>query len=375
MVRQSDATQMRHGPSMCARQRLRPSRVVSSRTGRTWCAILSTLVATILLVGPLCAPASLLAAAENTSFTGQPGPYKVEVATYDWLDKSRDREVPVKLYFPRTGAGPFPVIMFSHGLGGSREGYAYLGRHWASHGYVSVHLQHKGSDTAVWKDNPQPMESMRRAAADLSNSVNRVADVRFAIDQLTKLPHESGPLHGRLDLRHIGMAGHSFGAWTTLAIAGEVFVGRAGRETSLGDPRVKAAIAMSAPVPRNREQLDKAFAGIKIPCLHMTGTLDDSPIGETKAAERRLPFDHIHGPDQYMITFIGGDHMIFSGRARLRGDKTKDAGFQDLICIATTAFWDAHLKGDRRAMAFLTKGGLQKALGKEAAFEKKLKVP
>ena len=70
-------------------------------------------------------------------------------------------------------------------------------------------------------------------------------------------------------------------------------------------------------MPRNKEQLDKAFAGIRIPCLHMTGTLDDSPIGETKAAERRLPFDHIRGADQYLITFIGGDHMIFSGRARL----------------------------------------------------------
>ena len=282
--------------------------------------------------------------------------------------------MPVRLYFPKTGKGPFPVIIFSHGLGGSRDGYAYLGRHWASYGYVSVHLQHKGSDTSVWKDNPQPMEAMRQAAADLRNSVNRVADVRFAIDQLTKLQRESGPLRGRLDLARIGMAGHSFGAWTTLAIAGEVFITPGGREIAVGDPRVKAAIAMSAPVPRNKDQLDKAFAGIRIPCLHMTGTLDDSPIGETKAAERRLPFDHIRGADQYLITFIGGDHMIFSGRARLSGDGAKDSMFQGLICIATTAFWDAYLKGDRRAMAFLADGGLQKVLGKEAMFEKKVKM-
>ena len=38
------------------------------------------------------------------------------------------------------------MIVFSHGLGGTRDGYEYLGRHWASYGYVSVHLQHKGSD-------------------------------------------------------------------------------------------------------------------------------------------------------------------------------------------------------------------------------------
>ena len=49
--------------------------------------------------------------------------------------------------------------------------------------------------------------------------------------------------------------------------------------------------------------------------------------------------------------------------------------FQGLISIATTAFWDAYLKGDRRAMAFLADGGLQKVLGKEATFEKKAKMP
>ena len=271
---------------------------------------LLNLSATIVLLA-LSSSTAKLAVAADDGHTAQPGQYTVETAIYDWLDKTRDRDVPVRLYFPRTGKRPFPVIVFSHGLGGSRDGYAYLGRHWASYGYVSVHLQHKGSDTSVWKGNPQPMESMRQAAADLRNSVNRVADVRFAIDQLTKLQRESGSLGGRLDLTRLGMAGHSFGGWTTLAIAGEIFITPGGREIAVGDPRVKAAIAMSAPVPRNKEQLDKAFAGIRIPCLHMTGTLDDSPIGETKAAERRLPFDHIRSADQYLITFIGGDHIDF----------------------------------------------------------------
>ena len=161
--------------------------------------------------------------------------------------------MPVKLYFPKTGNGPFPVIIFSHGLGGSRDGYEYLGRHWASHGYVSVHLQHKGSDTAVWKDQANPMEAMRQAVKDLRNSINRPLDVRFAIDQMEKMNRDKGPLHGRLDLGRVGMAGHSFGAWTTLAVIGEVFVGLGGREISLADPRVKAAIAMSARPPRQNQ--------------------------------------------------------------------------------------------------------------------------
>ena len=114
--------------------------------------------------------------------------------------KPGQREVPVKLYFPKSGDGPFPVIVFSHGLGGSRDGYEYLGRHWASHGYVSVHLQHKGSDTAVWKGQAKPVEAMRQSLNDLHNSINRPLDVRFAIDQMEKMNRDKGPLHGRLDL-------------------------------------------------------------------------------------------------------------------------------------------------------------------------------
>ena len=181
---------------------------------------------------------------------------------------------------------------------------------------------------------------------------------------MERLNGSPGPLKSRLDLSRIGMAGHSFGAWTTLAVIGEAFIGAGGRESSLADPRVKAAIAMSAPAPRDKETLDKAFARVKVPCLHMTGTLDDSPIGDTKAKDRRVPFDHIRGADQYLVTFTGGDHMIFSGRGRLSGG-SKDAAFQSLILTATTVFWDAYLKGDRQDKAFLAGEGLVQDAGRQ----------
>ena len=88
----------------------------------------------------------------------------------EWKDTTRDRELPVKIYYPQGGAGPLPVIIVSHGLGGSRDGYEYLGRHWASYGYVSVHVQHKGSDTSVWQGKEKPMEAMRAAIRDIKNS-------------------------------------------------------------------------------------------------------------------------------------------------------------------------------------------------------------
>jgi len=306
----------------------------------------------------------------------------VEVVTYEWTDTVRQREVPVKIYYPQS-SGRCPVIIMSHGLGGSRDGYEYLGRHWASHGYVSVHLQHKGSDNEVWKGAANPREALQNAAGKLANAVNRPKDVSFVIDRLEKLDGADGPLRGRLDCGRIGMAGHSFGAYTTLAVAGQAFPGPLGQTFTLADPRVRAALPMSAPVPKQRDKLEQAFGPIKVPCLHMTGTLDDSPINDgTKAADRRLPFDHIHLADQYLVTFVDGDHMIFSGRPRRsetqvapgwRGSGQKDALFQELIRTVSAAFWDAYLRDDARAKDWLTGGGCAALLGANARFEKKVK--
>jgi len=299
-----------------------------------------------------------------------PGKHEIGATLFEWQDEGRRRRVPVKLYFPQTNMGRFPVIVFSHGLGGSREGYAYLGRYWAAHGYFSLHLQHPGSDDSVWRGELQPREALRRVIADPRNSLDRVMDVRFALDQMEKLNCERGPFQGRMDLDKVGMAGHSFGAWTTQAVAGEVFFGPAGKSISWSEPRIRAAVIMSPSPPRQRDKLEEAFAGIKIPCLHMTGTLDDSPLGDTSANERRLPFDHIRGAEQYLITFIGGDHMIFSGRGLRAKEREKDAMFQRLICISSTAFWDAYLKGDEQAKAFLA-DGLKRLLADAALLERR----
>jgi predicted dienelactone hydrolase len=208
-------------------------------------------LAVLLLLIP-----ALAALAAPQPYKKDAGPLAVAVARYDWVDAARNRPVPVKIYFPEKGAGPFPLIVFSHGLGGSREGYEYLGRHWASHGYVVALPQHLGSDDAVWRNKANPVQEIRRAAMDLGNAMARPLDVRFVLDRLTAMNQEDGPLHGRLDLSAIGMSGHSFGGWTTLALAGQVFP----RGVTLADPRVKAAISMSAPAAQRRQPSTKATA-------------------------------------------------------------------------------------------------------------------
>ena len=47
-------------------------------------------------------------------------------------DKDRSRDVPYKLYRPDPLTGRYPIVIFSHGLGGSVEAAVYLGEHLAN---------------------------------------------------------------------------------------------------------------------------------------------------------------------------------------------------------------------------------------------------
>lgn len=287
----------------------------------------------------------------------------VKTLELTWHDSARNRDVPAKIYYPATTA-PCPVIVFSHGLGGSREGYGYLGNYWASQGYISVHLQHVGSDDAVWKGTLRPMNALRKAAADPDNARNRPRDVSFALDRLTQLNSDkASPLNGRLDLHHVGLAGHSFGAFTTLAAV------TPSHPTGGYDPRIKAAVAMSTPAPK----LPNAYAAVKIPVYHLTGTEDVDRVGSVKdAKDRRIPYDQAKSAPACLLTLEGGDHAIFSGASeRNKNPDARERHFHELILQSTLAFWDAELKNDKTARAWLHDGGFATTLGKDGVFEQK----
>src|SRR5450432_1112566 len=160
-------------------------------------------------------------------------------------DASRNRDIPVRIYLPGNEK-PVPIVLFSHGLGGSRAGSKFLGEHWAARGYIAVFVQHPGSDEAVWKDAaPKDRMAAMRTAESLENFLLRVRDVRAVLDEL-EVWNKNGLLAGRMDLTKIGMSGHSFGAVTTEAVSGETLPLSG---TQLTDPRIRAAVILSPSVP------------------------------------------------------------------------------------------------------------------------------
>jgi predicted dienelactone hydrolase len=285
--------------------------------------------------------------------------------TFDVKDAKRDRTLPVRIYLPEAPE-PAPVILFSHGLGGSRDNNPYLGNHWAKRGYIVVFIQHPGSDEAVWKEKRpgQRMEAMKQAAS-LENFMSRTRDIPVAIDALTAWNGDkTHPLHDRFDLKHIGMSGHSFGAVTTQSVAGQ---SAAGGKVTFTEPRLSAAVMMS-PSPPARGDPAAAFSSIKIPCLLMTGTLDDSPIGNSKAADRLKVFPNLTGAPAWQVVFDKATHMSF-GERELRGNSEIGNRYHKPILALTTAFWDAHLRGDKSAKAWLNGAGARSVLAPEDKWE------
>src|SRR5205814_1868084 len=106
-----------------------------------------------------------------------------------------------------------------------RDTYAYLGNFWASHGYVSVHPQHAGSDSEIFKGGGNPLEAVRKAVLNPKNAVERPKDITFVLDELTKLNKDDSIFKGKLNLDGVGLAGHSFGAHTTMVTAGQAMAG------------------------------------------------------------------------------------------------------------------------------------------------------
>jgi predicted dienelactone hydrolase len=298
---------------------------------------------------------------------------EIKFLDLDVRDKARERDIPIRVYLPPVAApsavGPAPVVLFSHGLGGNRQGSAYLGKHWAARGYVVVHLQHLGSDEAVWKDVElrQRMDALRKAAS-IQNYLARVQDVPAVLDQLEKWnADDAHDLKGRLDLQHVGMSGHSFGASTTQGVAGQAARGIGQRYT---DPRITAALPMS---PSNSGDGDSqfAFGSVKVPWLLMTGTHDKAAVGNQTPESRLKVFPALPPGDKYQLVLDKAEHSAFGDRPLPGETLQRNPNHHRVILALSTAFWDAYLRDNAHAKAWLRGDAPRRLMDPADVWEKK----
>ena len=101
----------------------------------------------------------------------------------------------------------------------------------------------------------------------------------------------------------------------------------------------------------------------------MTGTKDTAPIGNQTAESRLEVYENLKGT-KYEVVLNNAEHSVFTDRA-LPGDREpRNPNHHRVILALSTAFWDAYLKGDASAKAWLN-DSFAKELGTTGNFEKK----
>ena len=316
----------------------------------------------------------LLAVPTLWAETNAGGKFEVIMSDLAWTDASRQREVPVRIFAPdcKHGNGPFPVVVFSHGGGESREAFGYLGTHWARCGYITVFLTHLGNDRAVVE--AQGMRAMGGGGAKTFHL--RPEDVRFVLDKLLSEDPGSELLAGRIARDQIAAAGQCAGATTALAMVGLRLSLPENEDATFIDPRFQCAIALS-PQPGGRRGgalHAQSWARIETPTLMVTGTRDFNwfPAAKNDPTLPRMPFNGLPAGNKYLVDIKDAEHNAFTDSVPYYPARERDPRHHLWIQRATTAFLDAYLKGDAKARKWLQDEVLEKETKGQCTQEQKL---
>jgi len=301
------------------------------------------------------------------TFVKPAGPYKIGTVSYDWIDNERDefftsdkndkRELMVQIWYPAdiTAKGKtqtyrsdihafaegyhkiyglpkmlfhsigyvkthaienvqmssveqsYPVLIFSHGLGGNRMQNMFQVEQFVSQGYILVGIDHTYNSTAtIFPDGrvaPLIVQN-NMAISDLDKaSPQWVADVKFVLDQVEKLAANDPEQRftGRMDMDHVGMFGHSYGGATSVQVL-------------MTDYRIKAAINMDGAL---YGELRVPEEGLKKPFLMMSAdsTLENLQTSNDQfdyAKDIYPRFNHITKGGNYWMILNQTNHMTFT---------------------------------------------------------------
>jgi len=272
--------------------------------------------------------------------------YKMSAAEIDkiyWNEAHRN--APVR-------KGRFPLVVFSHGNGGSRNQNTFWCDYLASHGYVIVSPDHTGNARFTIIDGkPVVFQGSERT----NSAKDRPLDVSFLLDQMISWDKGADKrFAGHIDTGRTAITGMSFGSFTA-------------HWASDQDPRFKAVIAMSGAPPTH--------TNLTVPSLRMLGT-EDRTIGAQ--GNKSIRDNHAtHTGPSYLLELKDGGHYSFTDMFKINksfGDgvgagKRRDSNEPfEFTSMETTymivnsysiAFLGYYLKGEKDYLPFLSENHWQ----------------
>ncbi len=267
--------------------------------------------------------------------------YKMSAAEIDkiyWNEAHRNAAV---------RKGRFPLVVFSHGNGGSRNQNTFWCDYLASHGYIIVSADHTGNARWTIIDG-KPIVFQ---ASERNNSAkDRPRDVSFLLDQMVLWDKGADKrFAGRIDSDHAAVTGMSFGSYTAHWAADQ-------------EPRFKAVIAMSGAPP--------SHTNLTVPSLRLLGT-EDRTIGVAGNAAIRDNHAKHTGPS-FLLELKNGGHFSFTdmfkinkhfgdgvgeGKRRETNEPFEFTSMEEtykIINSYSVAFLGYYLKGEKEYMSFLS---------------------
>jgi len=207
--------------------------------------------------------------------------YKMPVAELDkifWNHAVRDA---------RIREGKFPLIVFSHGNGGTRHQNTFWCDYLASHGFIIASADHTGNaSVTVIKGRPIPYQGSQRS----SSALDRPRDMSFLLDELTLWNQGADSrFSGKLALDSVCAAGMSFGGLSAVDVVA-------------ADPRFKSLIAMAG--------ASLSHTNLVVPSLWLLGR-EDRTIGAAGNLLLRLHHAAHTGPS-FLLELKNGGHYSFT---------------------------------------------------------------
>ncbi len=243
-----------------------------------------------------------------------------EAATYhlgDWLPPGEAAKVAALAPFTMAAfadlppadqdGGPYPLVLFSHGLAGYRLQSTFLTAHLASWGFVVVAVEHPYRNlSAVFGDLGAIADTLgTEQSPDVAQLLGAIDLVRSASDD------PSHVLSGlAVDTDHVGAVGHSLGGFAVFNAA--------------RDPRVDSYVALAFPVGGTFVESTSPTtapgpAPPDKPSMLIAGSADAiAPLPRVEAAYGSLP------PPKGLAVIEGMTHLGFTDLCELTPEGTPD---------------------------------------------------
>lgn len=280
--------------------------------------------------GPASVGAPVPSVAPSTVPVAEPGTYTVRTIETVLVDPDRTtaanrtapelptRTLPLVVHHPAGGdGGRYPLIVFSHGVGGNAGAYRATLEDIAGAGYVVAAPDYPLSSSG----SP--------GGAVVTDVAEQTRDIAFLVEQLLAGPGDLAPVVDLIDDERLGIAGHSLGGITTLGAAYSECCAVRGVDAAVAWAGLLFGLEREDPVDPERDGP---------PLLLVHGDADNI-VGYDNAA---TVLSTVRAP-RSLVTILGGDHIA----PYLAG---VDQPSSEVTTRVTLAFFDHHLKGDRKGL-------------------------